>query len=393
MSSIIAPSLAPASASGQQQQLINIRRDVKDAFYRYKMPRLLAKIEGRGNGIKTVLDNATDVARALNRLPAYLTKFFAFELGTLCIINDRDARYIVNGAHDAEKLQDLLDGFIRKFVLCQACENPETDLVVNAKEGSVLRACKACGHRGPVDMAHKLVTFIEKNPPSSTASRRAQNVAHRAEVKVDSAIVDGITLADGYASNADIAQRRAEARKAERAKRRHMAYLDRLEAFSTFLDSESLASGGIVDIANDTVAEYIAENNLQPHDAVIVVVQVLLDEDSFAGALKRRLPLLRELLSGELAQRYFMGSLERLVARVNPRLLRQLPAVLQAIYNSELIDPALFSLWYANITSKFVRKEVGEQLRDAAKPFIEWLEAEEDAASDDDEDDEEGEEN
>ena len=38
-------------------------------------------------------------------------------------------RYIVNGAHEGAKLQDMLDVFIKKFVLCPECENPETDLV------------------------------------------------------------------------------------------------------------------------------------------------------------------------------------------------------------------------------------------------------------------------
>ncbi|GAA5865049.1 hypothetical protein JCM3774_003950 [Rhodotorula dairenensis] len=46
---------------------VNIRRDVRDSFYRYKMPVLLTKIEGKGNGIKTVFPNMADVARALNR--------------------------------------------------------------------------------------------------------------------------------------------------------------------------------------------------------------------------------------------------------------------------------------------------------------------------------------
>ena len=41
----------------------------------------------------------------------------------------KNARYIVNGAHESAKLQDMLDGFIRRFVLCPECENPETDLV------------------------------------------------------------------------------------------------------------------------------------------------------------------------------------------------------------------------------------------------------------------------
>jgi translation initiation factor 5 len=40
-----------------------------DAFYRYKMPRLIGKIEGRGNGIKTNVVNNVDIAKALERPP------------------------------------------------------------------------------------------------------------------------------------------------------------------------------------------------------------------------------------------------------------------------------------------------------------------------------------
>jgi len=38
-----------------------------DPSFRYKMPRLVAKIEGRGNGIKTVVVNMSDIADAINR--------------------------------------------------------------------------------------------------------------------------------------------------------------------------------------------------------------------------------------------------------------------------------------------------------------------------------------
>ena len=35
----------------------------------------------------------------------------------------------LDGAHEGAKLQELLDAFIRKFVLCPECDNPETVLV------------------------------------------------------------------------------------------------------------------------------------------------------------------------------------------------------------------------------------------------------------------------
>lgn len=72
----------------------------------------------------------------------------------------------MNGSHDATKLQDLLDGFIRKYVLCPECDNPETDLLVASKKGTISQGCKACGFHGPLDVNHKVNTFIIKNPPN-----------------------------------------------------------------------------------------------------------------------------------------------------------------------------------------------------------------------------------
>jgi len=48
---------------------LNVNRNVSDAFYRYKMPKLLAKVEGKGNGIKTVIVNMVEIAKALGRPP------------------------------------------------------------------------------------------------------------------------------------------------------------------------------------------------------------------------------------------------------------------------------------------------------------------------------------
>ncbi|CAG8469087.1 1495_t:CDS:2, partial [Paraglomus brasilianum] len=145
---------------------LNIGGNEKDRFYRYKMPKLIAKIEGRGNGIKTVVPNMSDIARSLGRPPAYATKFFGCELGAQVKCDEKNDRYIVNGAHEAAKLQELLDAFIKKYVLCGECNNPETDLIIIPKNEKIIRDCKACGQRTEVDMRHKLVTFILKNPPN-----------------------------------------------------------------------------------------------------------------------------------------------------------------------------------------------------------------------------------
>jgi translation initiation factor 5 len=131
------------------------------------MPILLTKIEGKRNGIKTVLPNMSDVARALSRPPSYITKFFGYELGAQASVDEKNKRYIVHGAHDANRLRELLYDFIDKFVLCKSYRNPETELIMLkvGRSEDIIRDYKACGERKGVDMSHKLPNFILKNPP------------------------------------------------------------------------------------------------------------------------------------------------------------------------------------------------------------------------------------
>eukprot|EP00898_Chlorokybus_atmophyticus_P009185 jgi/Chlat1/9268/Chrsp99S08491 len=160
--------------------LLNIgQSNSDDAFYRYKMPRLIAKIEGRGNGIKTNIVNMVDIAKALSRPPSYTTKFFGCELGAQSKYDDKTAVSIVNGAHDGSKLSQLLEGFIKRFVQCYACGNPETEINIGKGEIITLQ-CKACGNVSNVDMRHKLTTFILKNPPEKKSSKKEKQL-RRAE--------------------------------------------------------------------------------------------------------------------------------------------------------------------------------------------------------------------
>ena len=102
---------------------INIGADnAGDQFYRYKMPAIQAKIEGRGNGIKTNVVNMVDVAKALARPPTHTLKYFGCELGAQtkfdsksggqCIVNGRahrgDAGEPSRGIHQALRAVPLV---------------------------------------------------------------------------------------------------------------------------------------------------------------------------------------------------------------------------------------------------------------------------------------------
>lgn len=151
-----------------------------DAFYRYKMPRMITKIEGRGNGIKTNIVNMVDIAKALARPASYTTKYFGCELGAQSKFDEKTGTSLVNGAHDTAKLAGLLEVFIKKYVQCYGCGNPETEILISKTQMITLK-CAACGFVSDVDMRDKLTTFILKNPPEQKKGGKDKKAMRRAE--------------------------------------------------------------------------------------------------------------------------------------------------------------------------------------------------------------------
>ena len=142
-------------------KMCSINKDMRsDPHCRYKMSCITGKKESSGNGIKTCIVNCAEVAGQLHRTPGELCKFFGCELGTQSRIT-KDNRVIVNGAHTDKVLQQILDVFIDKFVLCPVCKLPETKLSVKSN-GDIYHKCKACGKNSLVDPLHKLCKFIVK---------------------------------------------------------------------------------------------------------------------------------------------------------------------------------------------------------------------------------------
>ena len=165
--------------------LINIAgaNPVDDPSYRYKMPKIMGKVEGRGNGIKTVLVNVVEVAQSLNREPAEVTKFFGTELGAQTIYSEESDRAVVNGAHTENDLQEKIKVYIEKFVLCATCKLPETHYKI--KDGVINQKCLACGSKGACDMTHKLTTFIIAQHKKAKAEAKKAEAAEGKKAKKD----------------------------------------------------------------------------------------------------------------------------------------------------------------------------------------------------------------
>mmetsp|Transcript_1488 Transcript_1488/g.1908 ORF Transcript_1488/g.1908 Transcript_1488/m.1908 type:complete len:447 (-) Transcript_1488:88-1428(-) len=163
--------------------LLNINGS-DDPSYRYKMPRIVGKVEGRGNGIRTVIVNCSEVAQSLKRSPGQITKFFGCELGARSEYKEDLDRSTVSGAIDSKNLQEMLTIYIDKFVLCSECNNPETvqKLRGSKKSTSIELHCKACGAVSEADSSHKLCTYIFKEMgPEKSANKKEERKKKKLE--------------------------------------------------------------------------------------------------------------------------------------------------------------------------------------------------------------------
>ncbi|CAH8820597.1 unnamed protein product [Trichobilharzia szidati] len=395
------------------------------------MPKLAAKVEGKGNGIKTVIVNVSDIAKALYRKPIYLTKFFGCELGAQIHVDEKNERYIVNGAHQADKLQELLDGFIKKFVLCQSCGNPETTMHVNKRGGTVATTCKACGSQGQLDVTHRLTQFIVKNPPEPEVTSAKAKQKKGKKTKGENEKTSGnsarltITFSDddneGNAGGGDENNRNSPVNAdeedededwledtTEEARRQRMSTLsamakslalcddversetERADIFFKHL-SQMNQSGEVLSRRKELKLE-ADRLSLGPR-AVLVIAEVLFNNPStILGDIKKYSPLLLLFTrSGEdqkRAQMYTWGAMAKLIERhADQNLISKACHLLKALYDNDIIEGDVILAWYDKGPSKkFVSRELSAKILSRCAPMVTWLrQAEEEESESSDE--------
>jgi len=396
----------------------NVNRNVMDAFYRYKMPKLLSKVEGKGNGIKTVIVNMVEVARSLARPPTYPCKYFGCELGAQTQFDHKNERYIVNGSHDSNKLQSLLDGFIKRFVLCPQCDNPETVLFPNEKKGIIKQTCKACGYQGLVDMTHKLTTYILKNPPDINIKAQGTSLTKKKErsKKGENGLRPGSP--GGGLSGSDNDQNGdadddddwsvdvSDAAVKERQKDLtsgvknltisndiEKTSSERLEVFfdycKTKKDSGVLKPGAELTTYKDIAGE--AERlDVKENKGVMCLVELLLDDNIIKEIPQFRILLLLFTHGNPKVQKYLIGAVEKLIEVKKETLLPKVPMIFKALYDNDVIEEEVLLDWGKKVSKKYVDKDVASDIHARAQPFLKWLqEAEEEETTEEEEEDDE----
>lgn len=396
--------------------LINIGGDQNDASYRYKMPRVQTKVEGRGNGIKTVIPNMVEMAKALHVPPAYPTKFFGIELGAQSKFNKKDERAIVNGAHMTADMQKLMMNYIQIFVLCPTCGLPELNMEV--KKSSIKIDCAACGHNAPLQTAHKLTTYILKNPPKGKKGNKKggkkgtkqERRALKNNSKENKAGSNGASddvpeeeEQEWFTDTSKTAQKqRMEEEFAEMNENSGVS--PEVEAILEAAKAENkenapvtvlkifLAKGerANVDVISELRRLQLARG-LDDPQRLKVLLEALIDPTEVKTVhqqFAKKAVLLAHYAQDRNQATTLINCLEELCGVVHPQLMVRVPHILQALYETDVLDEEVLLGWYESPpeSSWLVNKDIATEVRERALPLITWLreaESDEDDSGDD----------
>eukprot|EP00299_Pterocystis_sp_00344_P006425 c1826_g1_i1.p1 GENE.c1826_g1_i1~~c1826_g1_i1.p1 ORF type:complete len:400 (-),score=106.49 c1826_g1_i1:31-1230(-) len=381
----------------------------EDAFFRYKMPDIEVKIEGRGNGIKTVIPNMVDIGLALKRDPAYPTKFFATELGALSKWDDKRNVGIVNGEHSKDTLKKLLADFINRYVLCPQCKLPETDLKV--KNGLIHAKCKACGFRGLSDNQHKLATFIINHPPNkeakdkekdksgkkdkekekgkekekSSSKSKPEKATKKSETKEDSTGAEGTASTEPVNNdekNGSDGAQEEEDGEADFEITEEMLQTVAIHESAELEDPVTLARDLLDSIDQQPIPQQLSEvkkfqqnHGFDDSDTFQYIFKACVT-DSMLKQVKSRLGLLSKLLSpGRDSQTLVLSLIEQRCEEF-PDNLKDVAATLSHLYDNDILEEDVVLHWHEKgISQLFALADdtASRATRKAADKFVEWL--------------------
>ena len=372
--------------------------EVDDPNYRYKMPRIMGKVEGRGNGIKTAIPNCADVASALHRPPGEVTKFFGCDLGAQTTYNEETERSIVNGAHETRTLQEKLSIYIEKFVLCPQCKLPETSYKI--KHDIIYHNCLACGAREMVDMQHKLATYIlaqNKKAKKLKAKDKKKDGDSKDDKKKKKA-----SKKDGNDEDEEKRKKKEKKKKEKKEKRKSEENLvekaEQEEASEDDLDNPEEAGPlgsairGIREFVQggktpaETVSELRAVQTfcaLPRNERGFILCAAAFDDGAtLLKQIPQRAPLLKAF-ANDAAPYSLIGGLEKFCMLAQPPLSSKFALVLKALYDDDIVEEEDILAWHAAgiagvepdvHTPACVDAAARAGHLAAAEPFVKWLE-------------------
>lgn len=163
------------------------------------------------------------------------------------------------------------------------------------------------------------------------------------------------------------------------------------DQLGTWIQSQAEEKGGVAKVEDVEVYKKALELGIESkHRTLTVLAQTLFDK-SMVKQIEKRAGMLKKMVGGqEKHEKALLGGTERFVTMEKPEnagsvsLMKQIPLILIAYYENDIVSEETLRTWCGKPSSKYVDKAESKKVRNEAKAFVEWL----DNAEEDDSDDE-----
>lgn len=344
---------------------VNIPRSNTDKFYRYKMPVIQTKIEGKGNGIRTVVPNMGKVMKALDRPLEYGAKFIGMELGTKTKVDDKQNNCVFAGKHSEEELSKCLDKFIDMYVLCVKCKNPET--IFEVKKGCIVSKCKACGKIFKVDSSHKLSNYIIKSDTNKKPVEERKVSPKKSKIKDDDN--------DNEDWSIDTSAEAVAMRK-QKLLNGDDGGTDDCESKSIAFPMENLVKYiKTCPEEDEFVDEMLKLMHSQAWSESVLIKYIfatLFSDGNIREDFHKKIVYLEYFSNSTKDMAVILMCIEKFMEE-HGEYVGQMVHILNGFYEAYVLNEDAIFKWYDG-KSKSVSEELGRDLRESSKSFVEWLE-------------------
>jgi len=76
------------------------------------------------------------------------------------------------------------------------------------------------------------------------------------------------------------------------------------------------------------------------------------------------------MTTNEKAQKSLLGGIEKFFGNDHPDLIPQVPKVLMALYQADVLDEEVITTWGTHVSKKYVDKDTSKKVRKAAEPLL-----------------------
>ncbi len=113
------------------------KRAVSQQKSRFRVPRPDIIISGK----RTFIQNFNQICDILNRDPRLVLRYLLKEMAAPGVLEGGEA--VIMGEHSPRAIEAILNRFIKDYVICPVCGQPDTKLVKERKLLFII--CMACG--------------------------------------------------------------------------------------------------------------------------------------------------------------------------------------------------------------------------------------------------------